>query len=164
MCLPEGEEVPEPDAMPQPMSENTPDAAVPDAAPTTRPCEGGDQAFLESGRCYLAFLTAAAWGAAAAACEAEDAQLVTVGSEEEGARLATHLGEAEWWMGASDAAVEGDWEWHTGEPMDYTNWRAGEPNNGGVAGEDCGILEGHNGGLWDDRACEDGYRFLCERD
>jgi hypothetical protein len=161
-CLPEGEAAPaaDVDASPVPMSENTPDAA----APATRPCEGGDQAFIEAGRCHVMFLTPDLWESAMATCAAEGAHLVTVGSADETAMLAPHLGLEEWWMGASDAAVEGEWLWYDGAPMTYTNWRTGEPNNAGVAGEDCGILEGHNAGLWDDRACDSSFPFFCVRD
>ncbi|MFT4149403.1 MAG: VPLPA-CTERM sorting domain-containing protein [Paracoccaceae bacterium] len=39
------------------------------------------------------------------------------------------------WLGGSDAAVEGDWQWVTepGGPvaMTYANWAPGEPNNSG---------------------------------
>jgi len=33
------------------------------------------------------------------------------------------------WLGGTDEALEGNWEWITGEDWVYTNWNAGEPNN-----------------------------------
>ena len=33
------------------------------------------------------------------------------------------------WLGGTDAAVEGVWEWTSGEAFTYTNWAGGEPNN-----------------------------------
>lgn len=36
-------------------------------------------------------------------------------------------------IGGSDADNEGVWNWVTGEPFDYANWAAGEPDNGGSA-------------------------------
>jgi len=33
------------------------------------------------------------------------------------------------WIGGTDAAVEGDWRWVTGEPWGFTNWSPGEPTN-----------------------------------
>ena len=34
------------------------------------------------------------------------------------------------WIGLSDAVEEGTWVWSSGEPVVYTNWASGEPNNG----------------------------------
>lgn len=35
------------------------------------------------------------------------------------------------WIGLTDEASEGNFAWTTGEPVSYTNWNAGEPNNSG---------------------------------
>jgi hypothetical protein len=35
------------------------------------------------------------------------------------------------WIGFTDRAVEGQFKWVTNEPVNYTNWAAGEPNNAG---------------------------------
>lgn len=34
------------------------------------------------------------------------------------------------WIGGTDADLEGNWVWITGEPWTYSNWASGEPNNG----------------------------------
>ena len=35
------------------------------------------------------------------------------------------------WLGLTDEFEEGNWQWVTGEPLNYTNWYDGEPNNNG---------------------------------
>lgn len=36
------------------------------------------------------------------------------------------------WIGLNDLWVEGAWEWTCDEPLTFTNWRPGEPNEGGT--------------------------------
>ena len=40
-------------------------------------------------------------------------------------------GRSHFWLGGTDATVEGTWTWVTGEAFSYANWGAGEPNNSG---------------------------------
>jgi hypothetical protein len=49
------------------------------------------------------------------------------------------------WIGLNDAAVEGSMRWASGEPVTYTHWYPGEPNNsagGGPGGEDYVAMQG----------------------
>jgi hypothetical protein len=50
------------------------------------------------------------------------------------------------WIGFTDEAIEGNFAWVTGEPVTYTNWNPGEPNNAG--NEDYAQFVG--GGKWND--------------
>ena len=34
------------------------------------------------------------------------------------------------WIGLTDRAAEGTWVWMNGDPVTFTNWASGEPNNG----------------------------------
>lgn len=57
-----------------------------------------------------------------------------------------------YWTGINDIAVEGTFEWASGEPVTYTNWAQGEPNNVVEGNEDWGqlyIVSGsQNGSNW----------------
>lgn len=149
-----------------------PDAAIPDAAPVPdapRPCIEGDDQVVDptTGHCYLFFAQLATWDAARVACQVLDAHLVVSTSRAENDRFSPLAGLADVWVGGNDKSVEMTWVWLNGEPMSYTNWRTGEPNNSDAndpTGEDCMIIEGDNGGLWDDRSCQRTYGFICERE
>jgi hypothetical protein len=54
------------------------------------------------------------------------------------------------WTGFNDAQTEGNWLWSSGEPVTFTNWDLGEPNNAGT-GEDYGCMRKNNtNALWND--------------
>lgn len=62
-------------------------------------------------------------------------------------------GDRHLWLGYSDANVEGNFEWVSGEPSDYTRWTSGEPND--YDGEDYAHMTGypfggHPSKLWND--------------
>ncbi|MCX6921894.1 MAG: lectin-like protein [Verrucomicrobia bacterium] len=57
------------------------------------------------------------------------------------------------WIGLSDEAQEGTWQWVSGEPVTYFDWGPGEPNGG--TGENYVVLNWWNTKKWNDwcRAC-----------
>ncbi|MCX5886271.1 MAG: C-type lectin domain-containing protein [Proteobacteria bacterium] len=56
--------------------------------------------------------------------------LVTINDREEELWLRDQFGANEFfWIGLNDINVEGNFEWVSGEPVTYTNWWEGEPNN-----------------------------------
>ena len=79
--------------------------------------------------------------------------LATVTSAEEDNFLVTNFSRIRpeyVWLGATDEASEGNWQWITGEPWNYTNWDSGEPN-GGVY-ENC--LDYSDASInWNDESC-----------
>jgi hypothetical protein len=57
-----------------------------------------------------------------------------------------------YWIGLTDSAIEGEWQWSSGESLTYTNWSPGEPNaNDVVAGpEDYAALYATSTPAWFD--------------
>ncbi len=72
--------------------------------------------------------------------------LVTIGSDQENA-FVTALKTGPTWLGLTDESSEGTWVWITGEPLSYTAWLGGEPNNAN-GGENHAIMESSGG--WND--------------
>jgi hypothetical protein len=70
------------------------------------------------------------WDEANTTCLGLGAELASVHSQEENTYLYILCGsENKCWLGFTDAAVEGDWEWSDGSDIVFTNWEKGEPNN-----------------------------------
>ncbi|MCB9234635.1 MAG: HYR domain-containing protein [Bacteroidia bacterium] len=72
--------------------------------------------------------------------------VATVGSSAENSFLLNGTS-GDIWLGFTDEVVEGTFVWETCEPVTYTNWNTGEPNNAG--NED--YLHMYTSGLWNDR-------------
>lgn len=64
------------------------------------------------------------------------------------------------YIGLSDEAVEGTFEWVDGTPLGFMAWGMGEPNDA-LDGEDCAQL-GVPTGVWNDIACATAGAFVCE--
>jgi hypothetical protein len=151
------------DAPPAPDAEDNADAAPPADA---RPCvEGDDRVVGSNGNCYIYVATGTAWADAQTACVGLGGHLATSASQVENDDFSPMAGQLDVWIGGTDDPTENLWRWINGEAMGYTNWRTDEPNNGnGNFEEDCMIIEGDNGGLWDDRPCDTLFGFICERE
>ncbi|CAL4124926.1 unnamed protein product, partial [Meganyctiphanes norvegica] len=66
-------------------------------------------------------------------------------------------------VGGSDAANEGTWEWLNGEPIPSNPtkfpWAVGQPDNWG--GQNCLVVNFPGG--YDDEACDEKRRYICEK-
>ncbi|HEY9751803.1 MAG TPA: lectin-like protein, partial [Coleofasciculaceae cyanobacterium] len=60
--------------------------------------------------------------------QGQSGYLATITSAEESAFINNLLGNNNAWIGLSDAAEEGDWEWVTGETSTFTNWATNSTN------------------------------------
>ena len=58
----------------------------------------------------------------------EKAHLVTITSEAEQIWLEAVFRLGPYWIGLTDVAKEGEWQWETGEPLTYTNWKEDDEN------------------------------------
>ena len=59
----------------------------------------------------------------------EEAHLVTITSESEQIWLEAVFGAGPYWIGLTDVAKEGEWQWETAEPVTYTNWKEDDNEN-----------------------------------
>jgi len=116
------------------------------------------------GNCYQ-FSSMITWDQCNAYCPTSypGATMLCVNKQTENAWIKS-LSNNEIWIGYTDMPPYGggkgtkQYRWITGCSSTYTNWNAGEPNNGG--GEDCTIIV--NGGTWDDRSCQSSMQCACQ--
>ncbi len=148
-------------------SESPADAGV-DSSADAAVCEGGDIRVEDpqTGHCFMYFNETLSWDAASARCQELGASthLASVTTIGEANLIVAILENQEVWIGGTDAAVEGSFEWTSGEPFEYSRWRIGEPNNGpGGAPEHCISAQGQLDNRWDDKPCAGLRSFICER-
>lgn len=106
----------------------------------------------------------ATWEQAQKACLRNGGELVMIDTEAENTALFKSLGARfsinEAWIGLSDEAIEGQFRWVSGDPLEVPMWRGGEPNNSG--NEDC--TEWVRGDArWNDLACSAKLPSFCEK-
>jgi hypothetical protein len=151
------------------------DATLPDGAPPPPPdarvCAGGDASMTDpsTGSCFFIFRAPKTRADAAAACAAANSHLAIIKSAATNAVVQSLALGADTFIGATDAVTEGVYLWPDNTGLVFTNFRAGEPNNGdGQFQEDCLVIQGNNGGTWDDRPCAPTpagsgvYAYVCQ--
>jgi hypothetical protein len=126
---------------------------------------------------YFFCPTLRSWADARARCQLQLAgDLVHIDDAAENTFVKNNAG-GDAWIGATDAATEGNWRWIDGDVQFwmgaqtgvavgglYHNWEPGtEPNNSG-GNQDCGVIwkTGAGIGTWDDEICTATKRFVCE--
>jgi hypothetical protein len=120
--------------------------------------------------CFLFFTGPLPAAQAETQCEMTGAHLAKIETADADAVAELVVGTKDTYIGATDQAVEGTFLWGDGSSLTFTNWRAGEPNNGGASGiaENCAVIAGAKAGKgWDDRPCAlqasgaGTYAYLC---
>lgn len=77
----------------------------------------------------------------------ENAYLVSINDKAENEWIQKIFGPGRFWIGLSDAAEEGQWIWHSGEPVTFTNWGEHERDGGNAEMKDY-VIVGY-GGRWE---------------
>ena len=110
----------------------------------------------DNGHKYLLTETKGTWTEAQQQAVNAGGNLVTINDSAEQNWLQSVFGSmGTLWIGLTDTAQEGNFEWVSGQNLTYTNWFAGEPNNstnGGRSpgGENYTAMYGGRGGGWND--------------
>ncbi len=111
---------------------------------------------------YYALTSPMSWMAAEGCAQAWGGHLVTLNSWEEELWVKNTFGWHEsFWIGFSAIGREhraGHFVWSSGEPVIYTNWNLGEPNN--YRGEDCAVMNAGDG--WNDLSRHGHHRAVIE--
>ena len=93
---------------------------------------------------------ATSWTDAEAAVVALGGHLVAIKDAAEQQFLSNEFGSQPHWIGFNDAAMENTFVWSSGDPVTYTNWAFGEPNDFGSTGEDYAVMNWNSLGNWND--------------
>jgi hypothetical protein len=100
------------------------------------------------------------WREAQAYCENLGGYLATISSASENEfveNIADPIND-DVWIGLTDEANEGNWEWVTGERLMFVNWEYYNPDGG--EGEN--YVEMHRDGTWNDLPVTSSMCFVCE--
>ena len=111
-----------------------------------------DHATFFRGHSYLLIVDAQSWEEANAFATSLGGYITTINDSTENiylTDLVQRLDQGTFHIGLNDQNREGNFVWANGEPVSYTNWNEGEPNDGG-GGEDLVSLDPSFGYRWND--------------
>ncbi len=112
-----------------------------------------------NGSQYYCSLSGASWPTAQQTCVNNGGHLAVINSEGENNFLANIIPLASAWIGCSDIGSEGNFSWVNGDPLTYTNWYAGQPNNYNGAQHCVELL---NDGAWNDQYSSIALEYIME--
>ena len=115
------------------------------------------------GHTFKYFSSAVTWSAAKTACEELGGHLATSTSAGKNTFIRS-LSSTSIWLGATDEAEEGTWEWITGEEWDYTNWYETQPDNANSNQHYLRLASTSGSSFWYDYSATDTSGYVCEWD
>ncbi|XP_062605374.1 perlucin-like protein [Saccostrea cucullata] len=124
-----------------------------------------------SSSCYL-FVTHVDndWTESEYFCSMLGAKLVEIETEEENNYIRSHARTAHqhkqsgFWIGGTDAVVEGEWIWMKSQtPFSYTDWARNFPDDY-ESNEDCAHMWSEVDFSWNDSHCDERMNFICEKE
>lgn len=99
------------------------------------------------------------WDEGSSICQSNGGHLATINEAGENQFLANVLTIQSAYIGLNDAQQEGTFAWQSGEPVSYTNWYPGQPNNFNGAQDHCEML---SNGQWNDQYYYKKLECICE--
>jgi len=118
---------------------------------------GEGQTFF-GGSCWWWDTSDYTWAEAEDECRGKGLTLASIHSQQEQDFVAGLTASWYYWVGLTDAATEGEWQWSDGTPVDYLNWKKGQPT--GVDVQNCVFTYGSTG-EWSDEPCDDHWGVVC---
>ncbi|XP_077993135.1 C-type mannose receptor 2-like [Glandiceps talaboti] len=127
--------------------------------------ECGTGWYVQGNSCYRFVSTAATWSDAETSCNNMMGNLVAINDNVEQAFVSSKLavfGNGNWyWIGLTDISSPGQFTWSDGDPVTYTHWDVGQPDNSN--GDCVGANTGSNAGLWTATSCDGAMPYICEK-
>jgi hypothetical protein len=135
-------------------------SSVCETTPVT--CQSGYT--LVGDRCTKLYTTTATWTNAETKCASDGGTLVSIDSKTVNTALYNAYSTSlPFWIGYTDAAVEGTWVWVDGLTSVYNAWSSNSPDNTGPNGgpANCAVMLS-SPGEWNDRKCGDSNKYICQ--
>ncbi|XP_046574075.1 perlucin-like [Haliotis rubra] len=131
------------------------------------PCPPGFVLYKKS--CYWFSSTMANFPEARSFCQYLGSHLAKVTSKDEDdfvrGYASSHGRAANYYLGATDLNTEGTWLWEGQQPMIYSHWSPGQPDNGGGLEHCLDIKRRYENYLWNDENCTMyNANFICEKE